>query len=178
MWRSRIVVRSFVKCHFHLRQKLIGYLSFLLKEPPKEDLTVSEKFQLVLDVAQKAQVLCYSHLFGFFPKTKRFVLKWSEHLPSLLQMVWKQVLKQYFSHILYLQAIELPIGCLELLKWPNALENWLAFSKSWFRTKSKGEEKSFLTLFFRTVCSQVSENVDQAVNLRKVLEHRSIPQMC
>ncbi|KAK2121827.1 GRAM domain-containing protein 4 [Saguinus oedipus] len=26
-------------------------------EPPKEDLTVSEKFQLVLDVAQKAQVL-------------------------------------------------------------------------------------------------------------------------
>lgn len=28
----------------------------LLKEPPKEDLTVSEKFQLVLDVAQKAQV--------------------------------------------------------------------------------------------------------------------------
>lgn len=28
-----------------------------LQEPPKEDLTVSEKFQLVLDVAQKAQVL-------------------------------------------------------------------------------------------------------------------------
>lgn len=27
-----------------------------LQEPPKEDLTVSEKFQLVLDVAQKAQV--------------------------------------------------------------------------------------------------------------------------
>lgn len=26
------------------------------QEPPKEDLTVSEKFQLVLDVAQKAQV--------------------------------------------------------------------------------------------------------------------------
>eukprot|EP00064_Thunnus_orientalis_P024785 superscaffoldBa00011185_g25095 len=29
------------------------------EEPPKEDLTVSEKFQLVLDVAQKAQ-----NLFG------------------------------------------------------------------------------------------------------------------
>ena len=27
-----------------------------LQEPAKEDLTVSEKFQLVLDVAQKAQV--------------------------------------------------------------------------------------------------------------------------
>lgn len=29
---------------------------FSSQEPPKEDLTVSEKFQLVLDVAQKAQV--------------------------------------------------------------------------------------------------------------------------
>lgn len=29
------------------------------QEPPKEDLTVSEKFQLVLDVAQKAQVGLY-----------------------------------------------------------------------------------------------------------------------
>lgn len=28
----------------------------LFQEPPKEDLTVSEKFQLVLDVAQRAQV--------------------------------------------------------------------------------------------------------------------------
>lgn len=28
----------------------------MTQEPPKEDLTVSEKFQLVLDVAQKAQV--------------------------------------------------------------------------------------------------------------------------
>lgn len=55
---------------------------------------------------------------------------------------------------------------------------WLAFSKSWFRKKSKGEEKLFLTVFFPTVCSEVSENVDQAVNLRKVLEHRSMPQIC
>lgn len=31
-------------------------LMSVYKEPPKEDLTVSEKFQLVLDVAQKAQV--------------------------------------------------------------------------------------------------------------------------
>ena len=31
-------------------------LHFVFQEPPKEDLTVSEKFQLVLDVAQKAQV--------------------------------------------------------------------------------------------------------------------------
>ena len=52
-------MRSFVKCQFDLSPKLTGYLSFLLKEPPKEDLTVSEKFQLVLDVAQKAQ-----NLFG------------------------------------------------------------------------------------------------------------------
>lgn len=35
---------------------LLTLLSFLTQEPPKEDLTVSEKFQLVLDVAQKAQV--------------------------------------------------------------------------------------------------------------------------
>lgn len=31
-------------------------LRYFYQEPPKEDLTVSEKFQLVLDVAQKAQV--------------------------------------------------------------------------------------------------------------------------
>uniref|UniRef100_A0AAR2M685 GRAM domain-containing protein n=1 Tax=Pygocentrus nattereri TaxID=42514 RepID=A0AAR2M685_PYGNA len=39
----------------------LNYLIFFLfhQEPPKEDLTVSEKFQLVLDVAQKAQ-----NLFG------------------------------------------------------------------------------------------------------------------
>lgn len=37
-------------------------VSFLPQENPKEDLTVSEKFQLVLDVAQKAQVLCCSWL--------------------------------------------------------------------------------------------------------------------
>ncbi len=34
-----------------------AYLIFsFIQEPAKEDLTVSEKFQLVLDVAQKAQV--------------------------------------------------------------------------------------------------------------------------
>lgn len=32
--------------------------------------------------------------------------------------------------------------------------------------------------FFPTVCRQFSENVDQAVNLRKVLEDRSVPQIC
>lgn len=32
------------------------HLFFFTQEPPKEELTVSEKFQLVLDVAQKAQV--------------------------------------------------------------------------------------------------------------------------
>lgn len=32
------------------------YMGLFSQEPPKEDLTVSEKFQLVLDVAQKAQV--------------------------------------------------------------------------------------------------------------------------
>ena len=32
-----------------------------LQDPPKEDLTVSEKFQLVLDVAQKAQVHARKH---------------------------------------------------------------------------------------------------------------------
>lgn len=35
---------------------MLANVFFSLQEPPKEDLTVSEKFQLVLDVAQKAQV--------------------------------------------------------------------------------------------------------------------------
>ncbi|KTG05325.1 hypothetical protein cypCar_00021492 [Cyprinus carpio] len=34
-------------------------------EPPKEDLTVSEKFQLVLDVAQKAQVNLHLNAYRF-----------------------------------------------------------------------------------------------------------------
>ncbi|KPP70105.1 GRAM domain-containing protein 4-like, partial [Scleropages formosus] len=38
-------------------------------EPPKEDLTVSEKFQLVLDVAQKAQ-----NLFGLYAGIKFFII--------------------------------------------------------------------------------------------------------
>lgn len=37
---------------------MFGILILFFQEPPKEDLTVSEKFQLVLDVAQKAQVKC------------------------------------------------------------------------------------------------------------------------
>lgn len=42
-------------------------MSFCLtQEPPKEDLTVSEKFQLVLDVAQKAQV---QHILMFIIKS-------------------------------------------------------------------------------------------------------------
>lgn len=41
-----------------LSERVVHLFSFRssVKEPPKEDLTVSEKFQLVLDVAQKAQV--------------------------------------------------------------------------------------------------------------------------
>lgn len=37
---------------------LTNFFTFfrVVQEPSKEDLTVSEKFQLVLDVAQKAQV--------------------------------------------------------------------------------------------------------------------------
>uniref|UniRef100_A0A673ZRX7 GRAM domain containing 4 n=1 Tax=Salmo trutta TaxID=8032 RepID=A0A673ZRX7_SALTR len=39
---------------------------FLFLDPPKEDLTVSEKFQLVLDVAQKAQVIYLRLLTNMF----------------------------------------------------------------------------------------------------------------
>uniref|UniRef100_A0A8C8I4K1 GRAM domain-containing protein n=1 Tax=Oncorhynchus tshawytscha TaxID=74940 RepID=A0A8C8I4K1_ONCTS len=39
---------------------------FLFLDPPKEDLTVSEKFQLVLDVAQKAQVIYLRLLTNLF----------------------------------------------------------------------------------------------------------------
>lgn len=47
-----------VMCVCVLSECVLHLFSFLssVKEPPKEDLTVSEKFQLVLDVAQKAQV--------------------------------------------------------------------------------------------------------------------------
>lgn len=52
-------------------KQIFGILILFFQEPPKEDLTVSEKFQLVLDVAQKAQVKCdgqwevYGHKWFF-----------------------------------------------------------------------------------------------------------------
>lgn len=46
----------------------VGWFS---QEPPKEDLTVSEKFQLVLDVAQKAQVAPAPLLGTLGPASKR-----------------------------------------------------------------------------------------------------------
>lgn len=81
MWRGHVLMRSFVKYQLLLSWKLIDCLSFLPKEPPKEDLTVSEKFQLVLDVAQKAQVLCYSHTSpaASLKHGGSFILKWSMH---------------------------------------------------------------------------------------------------
>uniref|UniRef100_A0A8C4GNU5 GRAM domain containing 4a n=1 Tax=Dicentrarchus labrax TaxID=13489 RepID=A0A8C4GNU5_DICLA len=59
-------------------------------EPPKEDLTVSEKFQLVLDVAQKAQVQdssCYfsNHLFMWVqPESTRklYICLWVAFITS------------------------------------------------------------------------------------------------
>lgn len=45
----------FILCIFKF-SSLWSFFFFFFQEPPKEDLTVSEKFQLVLDVAQKAQV--------------------------------------------------------------------------------------------------------------------------
>ncbi|KAB0396616.1 hypothetical protein E2I00_020145, partial [Balaenoptera physalus] len=49
-------VTSFVKNLSALSDWYSVYTSAIaFTEPPKEDLTVSEKFQLVLDVAQKAQ---------------------------------------------------------------------------------------------------------------------------
>lgn len=49
------------------------------QEPPKEDLTVSEKFQLVLDVAQKAQVKLYVICFCCTPAQHK---SWSKSLAS------------------------------------------------------------------------------------------------
>lgn len=51
-----VVVQVRMKCIQDWRSTCGFCVCVLLKEPPKEDLTVSEKFQLVLDVAQKAQV--------------------------------------------------------------------------------------------------------------------------
>lgn len=51
-----VVVQVRMKCIQDWSSTCGFCVCVLLKEPPKEDLTVSEKFQLVLDVAQKAQV--------------------------------------------------------------------------------------------------------------------------
>lgn len=58
LWTHGKTPSCFLFAYFHHRSALsFSNLSFCLtQEPPKEDLTVSEKFQLVLDVAQKAQV--------------------------------------------------------------------------------------------------------------------------
>ncbi|CAJ0946081.1 unnamed protein product [Ranitomeya imitator] len=44
----------------------------MAEEPPKEDLTVSEKFQLVLDVAQKAQNL-FGKMADILEKIKKLI---------------------------------------------------------------------------------------------------------
>uniref|UniRef100_A0A7N8XJT6 GRAM domain containing 4 n=1 Tax=Mastacembelus armatus TaxID=205130 RepID=A0A7N8XJT6_9TELE len=72
-----------------LRLSLNYLIARSVKEPPKEDLTVSEKFQLVLDVAQKAQVnLTHSqHLFMWVrPELtqKLYIALWVAFISSCL----------------------------------------------------------------------------------------------
>ncbi|KAG2460267.1 GRAM4 protein, partial [Polypterus senegalus] len=52
-------------------------------EPPKEDLTVSEKFQLVLDVAQKAQVVFTNYLFSVQGRIKNLFGKMADVLEKI-----------------------------------------------------------------------------------------------
>ncbi|CAG5958624.1 unnamed protein product [Menidia menidia] len=57
---------------------------FVLQDPPKEDLTVSEKFQLVLDVAQKAQNL-FGRMANILEKIKNLFM-WVH--PELTQKLY------------------------------------------------------------------------------------------
>uniref|UniRef100_A0A672IY56 GRAM domain-containing protein 4-like n=1 Tax=Salarias fasciatus TaxID=181472 RepID=A0A672IY56_SALFA len=61
-----------------------GLSSCFLQEPPKEDLTVSEKFQLVLDVAQKAQNL-FGRMANILEKIKNLFM-WVQ--PELTQKLY------------------------------------------------------------------------------------------
>lgn len=55
----RLSLNYLIARGWRIQWSIVPEVSEPLQEPPKEDLTVSEKFQLVLDVAQKAQ-----NLFG------------------------------------------------------------------------------------------------------------------
>ncbi|XP_020782017.1 GRAM domain-containing protein 4 isoform X1 [Boleophthalmus pectinirostris] len=55
----RLSLNYLIARGWRIQWSIVPEISEPLQEPPKEDLTVSEKFQLVLDVAQKAQ-----NLFG------------------------------------------------------------------------------------------------------------------
>ncbi len=62
---SCFCVRRKTYVSVEVKKKTTNFSLYCKQEPPKEDLTVSEKFQLVLDVAQKAQVrhssCCFSN---------------------------------------------------------------------------------------------------------------------
>ncbi|KAM3609504.1 uncharacterized protein V6R79_015944 [Siganus canaliculatus] len=65
-------------------------------EPPKEDLTVSEKFQLVLDVAQKAQNL-FGRMANILEKIKNLFM-WVQ--PELTQKLYVGLLLAFISSCL------------------------------------------------------------------------------
>lgn len=65
-------------------------------EPPKEDLTVSEKFQLVLDVAQKAQNL-FGKMANILEKIKNLFM-WVQ--PELTQKLYVGLLVAFISSCL------------------------------------------------------------------------------
>ncbi|XP_075875436.1 GRAM domain-containing protein 4-like [Nelusetta ayraudi] len=65
-------------------------------EPPKEDLTVSEKFQLVLDVAQKAQNL-FGRMANILEKIKNLFM-WVQ--PELTQKLYIGLLVAFISSCL------------------------------------------------------------------------------
>lgn len=70
-WSLRARGEDLMKPRRRVWSHVEGHLLMLLglwcfQEPPKEDLTVSEKFQLVLDVAQRAQVRCHGQSKAWF----------------------------------------------------------------------------------------------------------------
>uniref|UniRef100_A0A3Q3VKW9 GRAM domain-containing protein n=1 Tax=Mola mola TaxID=94237 RepID=A0A3Q3VKW9_MOLML len=71
-------------------------LSHQKLEPPKEDLTVSEKFQLVLDVAQKAQNL-FGKMANILEKIKNLFM-WVQ--PELTQKLYVGMLVAFISSCL------------------------------------------------------------------------------
>lgn len=121
--------RSFVKCPFQLRWKLMDCL-FLAQGTPKRGPDCVGKVSACSRCGSEgAGTVLLSDLSICFLRNKEV------HSPSGQRMLfcsmWKQALKQavlFLHRDLYLWAIEISVRFLELLKWCDASQSWLRFS--------------------------------------------------